>query len=47
MIFTTVVQDGEHQCEDSTPKYTNDQLKLIQSQDLRYVNFKRSIELKV
>jgi len=40
-------QDGEHQCEDATPKYTEDQLKLMQSQDVRYVNFKRSLELKV
>ena len=41
------VKDGEHQCEDSAPKYTDDQLKLIQSQDLRYVQYKLSVEQKV
>lgn len=40
-------QDGEHQCEDNVPKYTEAQLKLMKSQDIRYVNFKRSLELKV
>lgn len=39
-------QDGEHQCEDNVPKYTDAQLKLMKSQDIRYVNFKRSLELK-
>jgi hypothetical protein len=41
------VKDGEHQCEDKAPKYTDEQLKLIQSQDLRYVQFKLSVEQKV
>ena len=35
------------QCEDPTPQYTDDQLKLIASEDLKYVNFKRSVEHKV
>ena len=36
-----------HQCEDPTPEYTDAQLKLIASQDLKYVNYKRSVEQKV
>lgn len=36
-----------HQSEDSTPVYTDDQLLLMRSQDLRYVQHRRSIELKV
>ena len=42
-----MLQDGVHQCEDPTPQYTEEQLKLITTQDLKYVNFKRSLEQKV
>ena len=28
-------------------KYTNEQLKLMKTQDLNYINFKRSVEIKV
>jgi len=45
-MVRTRMEDGEHQCEDTTPKYTSDQIKLMQSQDIRYVNFKRSLELR-
>ncbi len=41
------LQDGVHQSEAAAPEYTEEQLKLIHSQDLRYVNYKRSTELKV
>ena len=44
MIFK---QDGVHQTEDETPEYTEDQLKMMHTQDLRYVNYKHSTELKV
>ena len=40
-------QDGVHQCKDETPIYTDEQLKLMTSQDIKYVNYKCSIELKV
>lgn len=45
-MIRTRMEDGEHQCEDSVPKYTEAQLKLMKSQDIHYVNFKRSLELK-
>jgi len=40
-------QDGVHQCEDGIPAYTADQLMLMQSQDMKYVNYKQSINRKV
>ena len=46
-ILLYLFQDGVHQTEDDTPKYTDEQLKLMKSQDIKYVNFKRSSELKV
>jgi U3 small nucleolar RNA-associated protein 11 len=45
-MIRTRMKDGEHQCESNIPKYTEDQRKLMQSQDIRYVNFKRSLEQK-
>lgn len=37
-----------HQPRERTqPEYTEDQIKLMRSQDLRYINFKRTAELKV
>jgi len=42
----TKLEDGVHKSADNVPVYTPDQLKLIQSQDIRYINFKRSVELK-
>lgn len=40
-------QDGVHQLKVDTEVYTEDQKKLMFSQDQRYVNMKRSSELKV
>jgi len=45
-MVRTKLEDGEHKSEDTVPTYTPDQLKLIESQDIKYVNFKRSLELK-
>jgi U3 small nucleolar RNA-associated protein 11 len=45
-MVRTKLEDGVHQTEDGIPAYTPEQLKLIQSQDIQYVNFKRSVELK-
>ena len=47
MACCVYLQDGVHQCEDPTPQYTDAQLKLIASQDLKYVNYKRSVEQNV
>ena len=44
---TCIMQDGEHQSEDTTPQYTPEQLKLMSSQDVKYLNYKRSTEMKV
>ena len=45
MMF--ILQDGVHTQEEAPPQYTDDQLKLMNSQDIRYVNYKRSTEIKV
>lgn len=45
-MVRTRLEDGVHQSEDSTPQYTDDQLALMQSQDLKYINYKRSTEVK-
>ena len=46
-LYIGCFQDGEHQCEDTTPEYTDEQLQLMQSQDLKYIMYKRSTEVKV
>ncbi|ESO00541.1 hypothetical protein HELRODRAFT_157327 [Helobdella robusta] len=38
--------DGEHKADDKIVSYTDDQLKLMESQDIKYVQHKRSIEKK-
>ena len=43
----SILQDGVHTQEVAPPQYTEDQLKLMTTQDTRYVNYKRSTELKV
>ncbi|XP_064594727.1 probable U3 small nucleolar RNA-associated protein 11 [Liolophura sinensis] len=46
MVRTKKV-DGVHQPrEEREPEYTEEQIKLMRSQDIRYVNFKRTAELK-
>ncbi|CAH1799025.1 unnamed protein product [Owenia fusiformis] len=45
-MIRTQLKDGVHEAEDTTPVYTDDQLKMMQSQDLKYVNHKRQIEMK-
>lgn len=36
--------DGVHEADDKVITYTDDQLKLMQSQDIRYIQYKRSLE---
>lgn len=38
--------NGIHKSKEGPPTYTPEQLKLIESQDLNYVNYKRSLEQK-
>ncbi|KAK2153123.1 hypothetical protein LSH36_306g03000 [Paralvinella palmiformis] len=45
MVNTKLV-DGVHTQEEAPPQYTDDQLKLMASQDIRYVNYKLSTETK-
>ncbi|XP_045198862.2 probable U3 small nucleolar RNA-associated protein 11 [Mercenaria mercenaria] len=45
-MVKTVKKDGVHQSKQDTEVYTPDQKKLMFSQDQRYVNMKRSSELK-
>lgn len=45
-MVKTRMQDGVHQTESALPEYSEDQLKLMQSQDTRYINYKRSAETK-
>lgn len=45
-MVKTRLEDGVHQTEDETPTYTEDQLKLMTSQDIKYINYRRSLELK-
>lgn len=46
-MVNTVKKDGVHERREKTePEHTEEQLKLMFTQDLRYVNMKRSAELK-
>ncbi|XP_013398660.1 probable U3 small nucleolar RNA-associated protein 11 [Lingula anatina] len=45
-MVNTRLKEGVHQNDDSPPAYSEEQLKLMQSQDLKYINYKRSTELK-
>ena len=46
--YSNVPQDGVHQTEESaTPTYTPDQHKLMFSQDIKYVQYRLSMERKV
>ena len=48
MTIISFAQDGVHERREKTePEHTEAQLKLMFSQDLKYVNMKRSTELKV
>lgn len=45
-MVNTHLEEGEHVEEEAPPEYTEQQLKLMQTQDERYLNFKRQIERK-
>lgn len=45
-MVKTRLEDGVHQCEDDTPTYTDEQLKLMSSQDIKYINYKRTTEMR-
>lgn len=40
------LEDGVHRSKESAPDYTPEQLKLLHGQDLKYINYKRSTEVK-
>lgn len=43
-MVNSKMEDGVHQNKDTTPVYTDEQLKMFESQDLRYVRYKLSLE---
>lgn len=45
-MVRTKLKNGVHQTEDGPPAYTEEQIKLMHCQDIKYINFKRSTELK-
>ena len=46
-MINTELKDGVHQCqENAAPAYTDEQLRLIATQDIKYIQYKRQLELR-
>ncbi|XP_067131045.1 probable U3 small nucleolar RNA-associated protein 11 [Centruroides vittatus] len=45
-MINSEIQDGIHREKDKPEEYTDDQLKLMQTQDINYINYKQSTEIK-
>ncbi|XP_074662576.1 putative U3 small nucleolar RNA-associated protein 11 [Tubulanus polymorphus] len=45
-MINSRMQDGVHQSARKVAEYTEDQLKLMQTQDIKYIKYKRNIERK-
>lgn len=45
-MINSEIQDGMHREKDKPEEYTEEQLKLMQTQDINYINYKRSTETK-
>lgn len=45
-MINSEIQEGRHHEKDKPETYTEDQLKLMQSQDINYINLKRGTEIK-
>ncbi|XP_064629489.1 probable U3 small nucleolar RNA-associated protein 11 [Lineus longissimus] len=45
-MVKTKLKDGVHHCEDDNPIYTDDQLKLMAGQDIKYIKYKATTEMR-
>jgi len=45
-MINSQIEDGVHYEKQKEEEFTDEQIKLMQTQDLKYINFKRSTEIK-